>query len=305
MSSRESQTHECKRSLAEWREIVQTVAAFATAGGGTIEVGIDPSGAVVGCDVGKHTLEDPATKIHQNTDPSQAPAPTAETRDGRTVIVLRVAECTDKPISAFGVPMKRVGRSNRKLSMAETRQMLAATGVGRWEDRVCEDLEAGDLSADALAQFADRAQQRLLLPAPAEAVPSDLPARLGLVRDGHLTRAAVALFGREPSRVFPQLELRCAVFAADTPVDFRDLEVVSGTLFSQIEGAVQFVRKNMRRAITIGARPERQEFPEYPVAAVREVVTNAVCHRTYDCAGHVQVRMTGSRCGARGRLCPA
>jgi len=295
MSSQESQTHECKRSLAEWREIVETVAALATVDGGTIEVGIDPSGRVVGCDVGKHTLEDLANKIHQNTDPSQAPALTAETRDGRTVIVLRVAECTDKPVSAFGVPVKRVGRSNRRLSMAETRQMLAETGVGRWEDRICEDVAPDELSADALAQFADRAQRRLLLPAPAEAVPSDLPARLGLVREGHLTRAAVALFGREPSRVFPQLELRCAVFAADMPVDFRDLEVVSGTLFSQIEGAVQFVCKNMRRSITIGAGPEREEFPEYSVAAVREVMTNAVCHRDYGCAGHVQVRILPDR----------
>ena len=44
----ESETEEWKQSLGEWKEIVETCAAFATAKGGTIYVGISPKGERVG-----------------------------------------------------------------------------------------------------------------------------------------------------------------------------------------------------------------------------------------------------------------
>lgn len=63
----ESETVEWKQSLGEWKEIVETCAAFATAQGGTVYVGINPNGEVVGVDVSKGTLEDIINKIASNT----------------------------------------------------------------------------------------------------------------------------------------------------------------------------------------------------------------------------------------------
>jgi ATP-dependent DNA helicase RecG len=65
----ESETVEWKRSPGEWKEIVETCAAFATSRGGTIYVGIGPNGDRVGVQIGQGTLEDLANKIAQNTNP--------------------------------------------------------------------------------------------------------------------------------------------------------------------------------------------------------------------------------------------
>jgi len=53
--------------LGKWEEIVATCAAFATAQGRTIHVGINPNGEVVGIDIGEGTLEDISNKIASNT----------------------------------------------------------------------------------------------------------------------------------------------------------------------------------------------------------------------------------------------
>jgi len=59
---------EWKQLLGKREEIVATCTAFATAQDGTVYVGINPNGEVVGVDVGKGTLEDIINKITSNTN---------------------------------------------------------------------------------------------------------------------------------------------------------------------------------------------------------------------------------------------
>jgi ATP-dependent DNA helicase RecG len=72
----------------------------------------------------------------------------------------------------------------------------------------------------------------------------------------------------------------------------RDLE---GNVLTQLEEALAFVERNTRQAFRITGRPEREIVPEYPDAAVREAITNAICHRDYAAGGHVQVRIYDDR----------
>ena len=54
----ESDTVEWKQSLGEWKEIVETCAAFATARGGTLYVGVASDGTLRGVQIGKGTLDE-------------------------------------------------------------------------------------------------------------------------------------------------------------------------------------------------------------------------------------------------------
>ena len=65
----ESGTGEWKQSLGEWKEIVETCAAFATAKGGRIWIGVKNDGSVKGVQIDKGSIEDLANKIAQNTNP--------------------------------------------------------------------------------------------------------------------------------------------------------------------------------------------------------------------------------------------
>jgi len=51
----EGETVEFKESLGEWKEIVATCAAFATAKGGRVYVGVANDGRVAGVQIGKCT----------------------------------------------------------------------------------------------------------------------------------------------------------------------------------------------------------------------------------------------------------
>ena len=73
MSRLESQSREDKQSLNEWRQVVESLAAFATSKGGVVRIGIGPKGEQFGIRIGKGTLEDLSNKIKQNTDPPQNP----------------------------------------------------------------------------------------------------------------------------------------------------------------------------------------------------------------------------------------
>jgi predicted HTH transcriptional regulator len=59
----ESERSENKSSLVEWREVVESVAAFATTEGGHVRIGIGAGGERIGLRLGRGTLEDLANKI--------------------------------------------------------------------------------------------------------------------------------------------------------------------------------------------------------------------------------------------------
>jgi ATP-dependent DNA helicase RecG len=63
---------------------------------------------------------------------------------------------------------------------------------------------------------------------------------------------------------------------------FTDSKRIEGTLPDMLDGALAFVRANMRTATKIRKETgERIDIPQYPMDAVREAVLNALVHRDY------------------------
>jgi predicted HTH transcriptional regulator len=54
--------------------------------------------------------------------------------------------------------------------------------------------------------------------------------KLGLIQDGRLLNPAAILFGKEPSRFFPNAKLRCAVFARTDTAYIIDRQEYTGGL---------------------------------------------------------------------------
>lgn len=95
--------------------------------------------------------------------------------------------------------------------------------------------------------------------------------------------------GLYPQAYFPQL----SIIASRVPgremgvVDeagqqFSDSRRIEGSLLEMLEGAVEFLRSNMRMGVRIdSATRKRQDIPEYPMDAFREAVLNVIVHRDY------------------------
>lgn len=285
----ESEAVEHKLSLSDWRAIVETVAALATATGGVIRVGIAPNSDAVGVQIGRTTLERLANQIRENTEPSQYPSIATEGDESAAVINVRVGESPMKPVWALGRPLKRVGRTNQRLSPDETLHLMEATTGRTWDSLPLAGLGQSDTDPVAVAGYVRRALQE------PGTTPDHVLRTLNLVSKEGMCNAAALLFAHDPQRYFPQAQLKCGRFAGTEAIDFLDQQTLGGTVFSQVEFALAFVARNTRQEIRITGRPEREIVPEYPREAVREAVVNAVCHRDYTSTATCQIRIFDDR----------
>ena len=79
---------------------------------------------------------------------------------------------------------------------------------------------------------------------------------------------------------FKYAKIQCALFKGITRDIFIDKREFDGPIYTQIEAAYQFVLKH----INLGAEIEgvlRRDIFELPIHAIREMIANAVAHRSY------------------------
>lgn len=111
----------------------------------------------------------------------------------------------------------------------------------------------------------------------------------GITQGGQVTLAALLLFGIYPQAYYPQLSIIATCVPAEEmgKLDekgnrFTDTKRIEGTLPDMLDGALMFVRNNMRVATKIDPQTGlRTDVPQYPMDAVREAVLNALVHRDY------------------------
>ena len=281
---------ELKQSLGDWQEIVETCAAFATAKGGRVFVGVAPNGKVHGVQVGKGTLEDLANKVAQHTNPRVVSSISTRTHNGKTLVVVEVREGSMKPVYAFDRPFRRSGRTNQHLSLSEASELYLEGRGLTWDETAAAGVGLKDIDPEAVRRFLRRARLERRWDVSPETPIQQVLRQLGLVRAGKLTTAGLLLFGKNPQQFMPQATLRCARFKGDTTVDFLDMKVVEAGLLEHVEEAVAFIKRHISMAAEI-TDLERKEQWEYPLDAIREAVVNAVCHRDYTSTGNVQVRI--------------
>lgn len=166
-----------------------------------------------------------------------------------------------------------------------------------FEERRCPEATLADVDARAVANFVRLARHERQFPLPERTPVADVLAHLHLLSADHPTHAAILLFGRDPQQFLPAAEVRCMHFHGteiQRPVPFY--RIFKGTLFEQVEMAVDFVLSKLNRSV--GTRAESNQAPvryEIPPDVIREAVVNAIAHRDYTSAGAVQVSVFADR----------
>ena len=87
---------------------------------------------------------------------------------------------------------------------------------------------------------------------------------------------------------------QCGVFKGTTKAVFVDRREYTGPLWKQIEEAFQFVLRNIHLGATI-VGIYRQDIYEIPPDAIRELIINAMVHRSYLDHGTIQVAVYDNR----------
>jgi ATP-dependent DNA helicase RecG len=279
--------------------LAETLAAFANADGGTIVVGLSSTGGPLE-EIEPEHLE-PLLLRAQATcrPPVQTDWQPLETAQG-TAIAIVVPRSPELLSLLDGRVLLRSGVKNRPLSGEEIRHLASAKGTGDYEQTALAGVTLSELDDGVIAEFSEK--RHLRSPRGEKLGARDLLVDSGaLDAAGNVTVAGMLLFGRNPQRSLPQSGAVWVRFAGTEPhgqgntPSYMRREEIDGSLSQIIERLWNTIGEEMRHESVISGL-QRQEIPEYPPAAVREAVVNAVAHRDYRLSGRrIEVRMYDDR----------
>ena len=264
----ESKNVEFKENLPEKSiKYMKSVVAFANGTGGKIIFGIaDKTREVIGFDKEDvfKKMDAIANAVSDSCEPAIIPDITLQTVDGKTVIVVEVSE-----------------------------------GSNRYYDQaLCTGLNVTDEDIDALCKAMKEQAVKNARTEEQKASIKDVGRQqlrswgILIERDGkdYPSNAFAILTGNGGLHVATQ----CGVFKGTTKAVFVDRREYTGPLWEQIDEAFQFVLRNIHLGATI-VGIYRQDVYEIPPDAIRELIINAMVHRSYLDHGTIQVAVYDNR----------
>lgn len=293
----EEQTTEVKAAHGGCPEkLYDTISAFANQDcGGTLVFGLDEKTGF--SRVGVYDAQDLQKKVMEYCEqmtPVVRPVFTVYMEDGLLFVAAEIppVDISERPCfkTAKGRlqgSYVRVGDADKPMTEYEVYSYEAFRKKYRDDIRPIASSDFAILDRSAVNRYVElKCHERANL---ASLEQAQLYTLLGLRRDDKVTLLALLLFGIYPQAVYPQLSiiatcvpgLEMGELAANGN-RFIDSKRIEGTLPDMLDGAISFVRTNMRTATKIDEETgARTDIPQYPLTAVREAVLNALVHRDY------------------------
>jgi ATP-dependent DNA helicase RecG len=200
LSQGESEIIEFKASFND--EALETIGAFANAAGGSLLIGVEPTGAVCGISVGKKTLEDWANRIQVSTDPRLQPSIARVEHGAKALVIIRIEPAAAGPVSIRGRFFRRVGRTNQRRSHEEIVQRLLSASGSSWDASAEPQATWEDLNKGRIREYLATIRQTGRRPIPARISEREFLQKLDLLVGEKPTRAAFESFCEkgQPSR---------------------------------------------------------------------------------------------------------
>jgi ATP-dependent DNA helicase RecG len=279
--------------------LAETLVALANSDGGAILIGVDETGQATGQVYEDEVEEALRASVQECRPPVEVRWHQAATEEGLAFAIV-VARSPELHSLADGRVLVRAGTENRPLSGGEIRQLAATKSTGDFEAELAPGARRADFDDEVIAEFVAKweERQRREWTRPVD----DLLLEVGaLDKEGRPTVTGVLLFAHNPQAFLPQSGLTFVKFVGTLPRSetgqpgYGRREEIGGPLARIIQRTWEVVGEEMRiGAVVTGL--ERQERTEYPVAAVREALVNAVAHRDYRLGGRrIEVRMFSDR----------
>ena len=297
---------EFKRTEVQNYDLAKELTAFLNLAGGTVLLGVDDSGAVIGNT--RNALEEWVAELcRTKIEPPVVPLMSwiRDAEPGRDVLVVQLPAGPDKPYARVHNSRRtyciRVGSTSREASREELERMFQASGRLHYG---LKPVPGADWSAFDRRRLRDYFTRVLQGDAPED---TDRAGWEGLLRnmdfmtDSADSRAAAVdgllLFGSAPQRFLPQSGIRAIRYtgaardyATRADEDIRGPMVFLGgadgetTEIGLVERALDFVRRNIEITAELN-RGRRIDRWEYPLDVIREITVNALVHRDYSIAG--------------------
>ena len=302
----ENKNIEFKETLpSNSQKYTKTVVAFANGIGGNIIFGVaDGTREIVGIEKDKafKVVDAITNAIADSCEPAIIPNIYLQTIDEKTLVIVEIEAERQRPYYLKSLGKEngtyvRVAGTTRLADEAMIRE-LTFEGNNRCFDQVIclglditnEDINnlCNSLKTVALKNTPDSLKSTV------KDVTEKQLVSWGILieKDGKFypTNAYAILTGNE---AFP-MHIQCGVFKGNNRAIFVDKRELFGPIYEQIEEAYQFVLRN----IHLGAKLEgvyRQDVYEIPTESIRELIINAVIHRSYLDRNNIQIAIYDNR----------
>jgi ATP-dependent DNA helicase RecG len=280
---REAQNMEWKLS---WRdEYLKWVCGFANAEGGTLVIGKNDSGVVVGVANAAKLLEDIPNKVRDIL--GIVVAVNLHTEAGLDWLEI-VVDAYPSPISYKGEYHLRSGSTKQELRGAALDRFLLRKLGRHWDGVPVPHVAVDDLDARAIQLFRKLAANsgRLSAASLAEA-DMVLVEKLHLTEGAYLKRAATLLFHADPEKFTTGACVKIGFFRTDSDLLYHD--VIGGDLFTQVDKTLDILLTKYLRAGIAYKGSQRIERLPVPEAALREALVNAIAHKDYGALIPIQI----------------
>lgn len=276
---KEDQSIELKVELT--KDIKKEIVAFANTNDGTIYVGIDDDGNVVGLKNASKDLEALSGMIRDGikSDLTLYTKIYIECVDNKEVIVIKVKEAPNKPyyladkgLKTSGVYL-RLGNVSVQASEEVIKKMLVDSTNNSFESGVSS---IQDLHFEYLINLFKQHDIE---------IDENKLKTLNIVNlDNKYTNLGLLLSDECP------YSIKCAIFNGNSKLDFKDRREFTGSVLKQVNETFAYIdlyNKNKGKIVGL----ERLDTKDYPEYAIRESLLNAVIHRDYNFTGSILVSL--------------
>ncbi|MCB5287958.1 MAG: putative DNA binding domain-containing protein [Candidatus Cloacimonetes bacterium] len=303
----ESRNIEYKREVpGNSAKYMKTVVAFANGKGGKIIFGVeDQTGKIVGMDRDSvfQKMDAITNAISDSCEPRIIPDVTLRTIDDKTLIVVEISAGRQQPyfLKSLGIregTYIRVAGTTRLVEDYMLKELILEGQNRHYDqepcdgltvtkdeiDQLCRDLKAvavqNALTDEVKSQVKDVTQNTLIT--------------WGVLaeKDGMIVPTNAYALLANKTNIPPVIQ--CAIFKGVDRSIFVDRREISGSIQNQVEAVYQYVLEK----INLGAKIEglyRQDVYEFPIGSIRELIANAVAHRSYLEPGNIQVALYDNR----------
>ena len=278
---KESEYLEFKKTTAQLKEGVISLSSMLNKHNkGELYFGINNDGKAFPFAIGKKTLSEITNEIRTNLKPLPSSIEISECEYEGTPVVKVFVSGDDTPYSAYGRYYIRIDDSDNLMTNSQLEKFFEEKSnvYSKWENRISnhtfDDIDE-DLVIDVIRRANDKGRLNYVYRNLNEAF-----AKLNLTdEEGNIKTAGYYLFGKTKP-----LTIKEANYPTDDRTEFGEIKEFKGNIFECIQEAVSYIQNHISYKSTIVGL-QREEVPEIPVVALREIVVNSFAHAKYDVQG--------------------
>ncbi len=271
-----------------WKdEYLKVICAFANAHGGSLYIGIDDSGKVVGVENAKKLLEDLPNKIKDILGIIVDINLLSE--DDKDYIEIITVE-SRFPVNCKGEFYYRSGSTNQLMQGQTLTNFILNTTGAKWDSYVAKGATMDDLDLLSFEIFREQSikSKRFTLE-DLNVSNEELLHKLKLKEENEITIAGVLLFAKDPEKWVLGSFVKVGFFETDSDLRYQD--ELKGSLIRQAENVVELIYMKYLKAIITYDPITRIETYPVPKDSAREAIYNSIIHKNYTSATPIQIRV--------------